>query len=100
MRLCLVSLFSFCIVLAGCTNPRTIVTVLNPQPNTCQTDTARPDYLSNSTFTHCWDADGRHIGMVGGQGTTVGKVMMGNLGGVIRGAAIVGGAIGAAEGTD
>lgn len=90
----------FCLVLTSCVNSTSIVTQLNPQPNTCQTDTARPDYLSNSTFTHCWGPNNEHLGMIGGNGTTIGKVMMGNLGGVIRGAAIVGGAIGASDATD
>ncbi len=89
-----------CLIFVGCTNPKTIVTQLNPQPNTCQTDTARPDYLSNSTFTHCWGPKGEHLGMIGGNGTTVGSVMMGNLGGVVRGAAVLGAAIGTADVTD
>lgn len=93
----LVYLFLVGVILVGCTQPVTVVTQLKPAPNSCQTDTARPDYLSNSTFTHCWDAAGNHIGMIGGQGTTVGRVIMGQAGNVVGGAATVGSVIGASK---
>lgn len=83
--------------LVGCARPETVITQLYPKPNTCQTDTARPDYLSNSTFTNCWGPNGEHMGLLGGNGTTVGTVMMGNLGGVVRGAAVLGAAIGTVD---